>query len=128
MPLSRYRVPKIARHAAFDHMNDCDLETQSCGCDRSSCRCTGRRARLQTRTEAYSTAIDIADKIWRGESSRNGKSVEAIRLRSSVNGYAGIGLQPCSIQPRQISCNQPRYSAKRHYILHITARFPGCHR
>ncbi len=87
-------------------MNDCDLETQSCGCDRSSCRCTRRRARLQTRTEAYSTAIDIADKIWRGESSRNGKGVEAIRLRSNVNGYAGIGLQPCSIQPRQISCNQ----------------------
>src|SRR3954451_6908831 len=80
MPLSRYRVPKIARHAAFDHMNDCDLETQSCGCDRSSCRCTRSRALLQTRTEAYSTAIDIADKIRRGESSRNGKSVEAIRL------------------------------------------------
>jgi hypothetical protein len=83
---------------------------------------------LQTRTEGYSTAIDIADKIWRGESSRNAKSIEAIRLRSSVNGYAGIGLQPCSIQPRQISCNQPRYSAKRHHIFHITARFPGCHR
>jgi hypothetical protein len=29
--------------------------------------------------------------------SRNGKSVEAIRLRSSVNGYSGIRLQPCSI-------------------------------
>jgi hypothetical protein len=26
-----------------------------------------RRARLQTRIEAYSTAIDIADKIWRRE-------------------------------------------------------------
>jgi hypothetical protein len=31
------------------------------------------------------------------KASRNGKSVEAIRLRSSVNGYAGIRLQPCSI-------------------------------
>jgi len=49
------------------------------------------------RAEAHSTAIDIADKIWRGESLRNEKSVEAIRLRSNVNGYAGIGLQPCSI-------------------------------
>jgi hypothetical protein len=29
MPLSRYRVPKIARHAAFGHMNDYDLENQS---------------------------------------------------------------------------------------------------
>jgi hypothetical protein len=28
-PLSRYRVPKIAQHAAFGHMNDYDLETQS---------------------------------------------------------------------------------------------------
>jgi hypothetical protein len=36
-----------------------------------------------TRTEVYSTAIDIADKIGRGESSRNEKSVEAIRLRST---------------------------------------------
>jgi hypothetical protein len=103
MPLSRYRVPKIARNAAFDHMNDCDLEIQSCGCDRSSCRCTRRRARLQARTAAYSIAIDIAGKIGRRESSRNGKSVEAIPLRSSVSGYAGIGLQPCSIHPRQIS-------------------------
>jgi hypothetical protein len=65
MPLSRYRAPRIARHVAFDHMNDCDLEIQSCGCDRSSCRCTRRRARLQTHTAAYSTAIDIADKIGR---------------------------------------------------------------
>jgi hypothetical protein len=31
MPLSRCRIPKIVRHAAFDHMNDYDLETQSCG-------------------------------------------------------------------------------------------------
>ena len=31
VPLSRYRVPKIAQHAAFGHMNDYDLETQSCG-------------------------------------------------------------------------------------------------
>jgi hypothetical protein len=68
MPLSRYRVPKIARHAASGHMNDCDLETQSYGCNRSSCRCARRRASLQTRTEAFSMAIDIADKIWRGES------------------------------------------------------------
>jgi hypothetical protein len=28
-PLSRYRVPKIAQHAAFGHMSDYDLETQS---------------------------------------------------------------------------------------------------
>src|ERR1700722_9846533 len=38
MPLSRYRVPKIAQHAALGHTNDCDLENQSCGRDRSSCR------------------------------------------------------------------------------------------
>jgi hypothetical protein len=112
MPLSRYRVPKIARNAAFDHMNDCDLEIQSCGCDRSSCRCTRRRARLQARTAAYSIAIDIADKIGRRESSRNGKSVEAIPLRSSVSGYAGIGLQPCSIHPRQISCKPASLSGE----------------
>jgi hypothetical protein len=31
MPLLRYRGPKIARLAVFDHMNDCDLEIQSCG-------------------------------------------------------------------------------------------------
>jgi len=29
MPLWRYRVPKIARHAALSHMNDYDLENQS---------------------------------------------------------------------------------------------------
>ena len=29
MLLLRYRVPKIARHAAWGHMNDYDLETQS---------------------------------------------------------------------------------------------------
>ena len=28
---SRYRAPKIARHAEFDHMNGCDLETLSRG-------------------------------------------------------------------------------------------------
>jgi hypothetical protein len=50
------------------------------------------------------------------------------RMCSRVSGYAGTGLQPCSIQPQQISCNQPRYSAKRHYMLEITARFPGYHR
>jgi hypothetical protein len=31
MPLSRYRVPKIARHAASGHTNDYDLENQSRG-------------------------------------------------------------------------------------------------
>jgi hypothetical protein len=36
MPLWRYRVPKIVRHAALGHTNDCDLENQSRG--RSSCR------------------------------------------------------------------------------------------
>jgi hypothetical protein len=34
----RYRVPKIARPAASGHMNDCDLENQSCGRAQSSCR------------------------------------------------------------------------------------------
>src|SRR5258708_37909294 len=29
MPLSRNRFPKIARHAAFGHINDYDLENQS---------------------------------------------------------------------------------------------------
>jgi hypothetical protein len=29
MLLLRYRVPKIARHAALSHMNDYDLENQS---------------------------------------------------------------------------------------------------
>jgi hypothetical protein len=33
MPLWRYRVPKIARHAALGHMNDYDLENQSRGRD-----------------------------------------------------------------------------------------------
>jgi hypothetical protein len=28
-PLSRYRVPKIAQHAVFGHMNDYNLETRS---------------------------------------------------------------------------------------------------
>jgi hypothetical protein len=31
MLLSRYRVPKIARRAALDHMNDYDSENQSWG-------------------------------------------------------------------------------------------------
>jgi hypothetical protein len=31
IPLLRYRVPKIARHAAFGHMRDYDLENQSPG-------------------------------------------------------------------------------------------------
>jgi hypothetical protein len=38
MPLSRYRGPKIARHAALRHMTGYDLENQSRGRDRSSCR------------------------------------------------------------------------------------------
>jgi hypothetical protein len=38
MLLWRYRVPKIARHAALGHMNDYDLENQSRGRDRSSRR------------------------------------------------------------------------------------------
>src|SRR5882762_1077509 len=38
MPLLRCRVPKIARHAALGHMNDYDLENQSCGPDGLSCR------------------------------------------------------------------------------------------
>ena len=29
MPLSHYRDPKIARHAALSHMNDYDSENQS---------------------------------------------------------------------------------------------------
>ena len=37
MPLSRYRGPKTARHAALRHMTGYDLENQSCGRDRSSC-------------------------------------------------------------------------------------------
>jgi hypothetical protein len=32
MPLWRYRVPKIARHAALSHMSDYDLENQSRKC------------------------------------------------------------------------------------------------
>ena len=36
MPLSRYRIPKIARHAAFGHMNDYDLEIRSCDWVRSN--------------------------------------------------------------------------------------------
>jgi len=38
IPLWRYRVPKIARHAALGHMNDYDSESQSRGRDRSSRR------------------------------------------------------------------------------------------
>src|SRR5712675_3153617 len=38
MPPLRCRVPKIARHAALGHMNDYDLENQSCGPDGLSCR------------------------------------------------------------------------------------------
>src|SRR6266853_4824907 len=38
MPPLRCRVPKIARHAALGHMNDYDLENQSCGPDGFSCR------------------------------------------------------------------------------------------
>jgi hypothetical protein len=34
----RYRVPKIARHAALGHRSGCDLENQSRGRRRSSCR------------------------------------------------------------------------------------------
>src|ERR1700687_1744430 len=37
-PLLRYRVPKIVQHAALGHMNDYDLENQSCGRNLSSCR------------------------------------------------------------------------------------------
>ena len=36
MPQSHYRIPKIARHAAFCHMSDYDLEIRSCGWVRSS--------------------------------------------------------------------------------------------
>ena len=50
------------------------------------------------------------------------------RMCSRVGGYVGIGLQSRLIHPRQISCNQPRYPAKRHYIFHITERFPGYQR
>jgi hypothetical protein len=47
MPLSRYRIPKIARHAAFGHMNGYDLEIQSCGWVRSSLGCMKLRAGLR---------------------------------------------------------------------------------
>jgi hypothetical protein len=58
MPLSRYRVPKIARHAAFGHMNDYDLETQSCGWDRSSLECARLDAGLRTTSaEAHSFVL-----------------------------------------------------------------------
>jgi hypothetical protein len=43
MPLSRYRVPKTARPAAFGHTIDYGLETQSSGWDRSSSRGTTYR-------------------------------------------------------------------------------------
>jgi hypothetical protein len=84
---------------------------------------------LQAHTAAYSIAIDIADKIGRGESSPNGKSVEAdptaLKRKWLRRNRITTLLDPF---PTKISCNQPRYSAKRHYILHITARFPGYHR
>ena len=58
MPLSRCRIPKIARHAAFGHMNDYDLEIQSCDRVRSSSGCTKLCAGLRTICiETYSTAM-----------------------------------------------------------------------
>jgi hypothetical protein len=58
MPLSRYRIPKIARRAAFGHMNDYDLEIRSCGWVRSSFGCTKLRPRLCTMCiEEYSMAM-----------------------------------------------------------------------
>jgi len=93
MPLLRYRGPKIARLAVFDHMNDCDWK-------------------LNHVAEPIGLLMDEA----------------LFRLHPSVTGYAGIRLQPCSIHTRQISCNEPRYLPKDHYILRITARCPGYHR
>jgi hypothetical protein len=40
MPLLRYRVPKIARHAALRHMSDYDLENQSRKCYFRFCECS----------------------------------------------------------------------------------------
>jgi hypothetical protein len=57
MPLSRYRIPKIAPHAAFGHMNDYDLEIQSCDWVRSSLGCTKLCAGLRRICiETYSMA------------------------------------------------------------------------
>ena len=46
-------------------MNDYDLETQSLV---ETDQVVGAGGALQSRTEAHSTAIDVADKIWRSES------------------------------------------------------------
>jgi hypothetical protein len=80
-PLSRYRVPKIAQHAAFGHMNDYDLEIQSLVV---TDQVVGARLRAGLRTictEAYWMASvcrpvtrtskrravgRYADKIWLG--------------------------------------------------------------
>jgi hypothetical protein len=43
-------------------------------------------------------------------------------LRSLTGGYSEIGLQSCPILAEQISCAEPRYSAKSHHISDITAR------
>ncbi len=82
MPLSRYRVPKIARRGAFDHMNDCDLEIQSRGYVRSGRRRARRRAR--PRAEVYQDGHEYC------ESCEQRSNVEAVY----VDGYTALRLQP----------------------------------
>jgi hypothetical protein len=109
-PLSRYRVPKIAQHAAFGHMNDYDLETQSLvGTDqvvgaRDSVPACARSAPRHIRWPQFAVTrhahVETTCRwsIWptrfrKATLCATGKIVEATRLRSAVNGYFGIGLQ-----------------------------------
>src|ERR1700730_12754217 len=97
MPLWRYHVPKIARHAASGHTNDYDLENQSRGRNRSSRRrCTtvptgtgiGEPLLLNTRCNFRSAPTTIWPSICLSELIRSAHC-RSMR-RWTLNGYMAL--------------------------------------
>ncbi len=114
-PLSHYRVPKIAQHAAFGHMNDYDLETQSLvGTDQvvgagDSVPARAQFASKHTRRPWLVVTRDVPSKrrVVRRTLTRSGvakalrdrKGVGVIRLRYAVNGYFKPDYNPARSIP-----------------------------
>ena len=69
MPPLRCRVPKIARRAALGHMNDYDLENQSCGpdglsCHRSTTALTGTGVSEASLLNTPCNVLSVPTTIW----------------------------------------------------------------
>jgi hypothetical protein len=99
MLLSRYRVPKIARPAALNHMNDYDLENQSCG--------TGRASRRRSTTVLTATGIN---------------ELSLLKARSNVRSVAAT-IWPWSFLSdlmRSAHCRSMRRWTLRGYMALIT--------